>query len=156
MGSPILNRNGKIRGVGISHPSVQGQADVIRAAHEKAGLDPRLTTYVECHGTGTPTGDPKELQAISQTMSRRTEISRPVLVGSVSISCNRVSCNPNSIKAVTANSIKVKPNVGHSEASSSVSTIIKTVLALENGIIPPTAGVTNLNAKGMTHLCPLS
>jgi len=44
----------------------------------------------------------------------------------------------------------VKPNVGHSEASSSISTVMKAVLAIENKIIPPTAGVVNLNQNSKT------
>jgi len=40
-------------------------------------------------------------------------------------------------------------NIGHSEASSSISTIIKAVLAIENEVIPPTTGIANLNAKSM-------
>lgn len=46
----------------------------------------------------------------------------------------------------------VKPNVGHSEASSSISTVMKAVLAIENKIIPPTAGVVNLNQNSMKLL----
>lgn len=42
---------------------------------------------------------------------------------------------------------QVKPNIGHSEAASSIGTLIKAVLALENGIIPPTAGVTKLSTS---------
>lgn len=76
--------NGRVQGVGISHPSVQGQSEVIRAAYEKAGLDPGQTAYVECHGTGTPTGDPIELQAISQAMVGKSQSPLPLLVGSVS------------------------------------------------------------------------
>jgi acyl transferase domain-containing protein len=44
----------------------------------------------------------------------------------------------------------VKPNVGHSEASSSISTVMKAVLAIENKIIPPTAGIVNLNQNSKT------
>ncbi|KAI4095110.1 MAG: hypothetical protein LQ344_001761 [Seirophora lacunosa] len=117
------NSNGRTPGVGISHPSLQGQCDVIRSAYQKAGLDPTETSYVECHGTGTPAGDPIELQAISQALVTRCERSLPLLVGSV------------------------KPNIGHSEASSSIATIIKLVLAIEKNLIPPTAGIVNLNPK---------
>lgn len=77
--------NGRNFGVGISHPSVQGQFDVIRSAYEKAGLDPSKTSYVECHGTGTPAGDPKEIQAISQAMVGESRHQPPLLVGSVSL-----------------------------------------------------------------------
>lgn len=57
---------------------------MIRSAYQKAGLDPSETSYVECHGTGTPAGDPIELQAISQALVTRCKRSLPLLVGSVS------------------------------------------------------------------------
>ncbi|KAL9595417.1 MAG: hypothetical protein Q9219_006460 [cf. Caloplaca sp. 3 TL-2023] len=82
--STAINSNGKSPGVGISHPSVLGQKNVIQAAYKKAGLDPSQTGYVECHGTGTPAGDPKELQAISETIAAVNKSSSPLLVGSVS------------------------------------------------------------------------
>ncbi|KAL8979778.1 MAG: hypothetical protein Q9205_004974 [Flavoplaca limonia] len=121
--STAINSNGRITGVGISHPSVDGQYQVIRKAYEKAAIDPSHTGYIECHGTGTQAGDPKELEAISKAIVAESKHSSPLLVGSV------------------------KPNIGHSEASSSISTIIKAVLAIENGIIPPTAGISELNAE---------
>lgn len=73
-----------MQGVGISHPSMLGQCHVIRAAYEKAGLDPNQTAYVECHGTGTPVGDPIELEAISRAMVHQGRSVLPLLVGSVS------------------------------------------------------------------------
>lgn len=48
--------------MGITHPSIEGQERVIRMAYEKANLDPRLTVYAELHGTGTPVGDPIEVE----------------------------------------------------------------------------------------------
>ncbi|KAF7864333.1 uncharacterized protein EAF02_010301 [Botrytis sinoallii] len=121
--STAVNANGKVRDAAITFPSFQGQADVMKAAYNLSGLDPVLTGYVECHGTGTQVGDPVEVRAVGDTMRPHTGAESPILIGSV------------------------KPNVGHSEASSSISTVIKTVLAIERGVIPPTAGVVNLNKK---------
>ena len=58
--SSAVNTNGKVPGMGITHPSKKGQERVVRAAYERAGLDPSRTAYLECHGTGTPVGDPIE------------------------------------------------------------------------------------------------
>ena len=58
---------------------------MIRAAYEKAGLDFSRTAYVECHGTGTPVGDPIEMQAIFQAMISKSRAPLPLLVGSVSL-----------------------------------------------------------------------
>ncbi|MCJ1309500.1 hypothetical protein MMC25_003160 [Agyrium rufum] len=121
--STATNVNGKMPDIGFTSPSVQGQADVITAAYRVAGLHPRDTTYVECHGTGTPVGDPIEARAISKAMTDETRIDAPILIGSV------------------------KPNFGHSEASSSITTIIKAVLAVEKDLLAPTAGISQLNPK---------
>ena len=114
-----VGSNGKTRG--ISAPSATAQEAVIRKAYQKAGLDFDATQYIECHGTGTPVGDPIEVEALSRVFKRTTN--NPLLIGSV------------------------KTNVGHSEAVSGLSGIIKTVLALENGRIPPTIGVGRVNPK---------
>lgn len=53
-----LSSNGRAPAVGITHPNLQGQVDVIKAAYGRAGLDPNLTGYFECHGTVFVTEDP--------------------------------------------------------------------------------------------------
>lgn len=119
-------RNGKAPAVGISHPSLEGQVAVIRHAYERGGhLDPLLTGYFECHGTGTPVGDPLEVEAVASAMNRkRKREDEPLWIGAV------------------------KPSIGHSEAASGLSAVIKAILAVERGIIPPTRGVVKLNPKG--------
>ncbi|KFA72420.1 hypothetical protein S40288_08039 [Stachybotrys chartarum IBT 40288] len=114
-----VNANGKT--AGITLPSALGQEAVVRKAYSKAGLDLDQTTYVECHGTGTPVGDPIEVEGLSRVFHRSNE--NPLLIGSV------------------------KTNLGHSEAASGLSGVMKTILALEHGIIPPTVGITTVNPK---------
>ena len=106
---------------GITLPSAIGQEAVIRKAYRKAGLDLDSTAYVECHGTGTPVGDPIEVEAVSRVFNRPG--ADATLIGSV------------------------KTNLGHGEAASGISSIIKTTLALENGLIPATIGVKKVNPK---------
>ena len=114
------DRNGKTQG--ISQPSAKAQEAVIRKAYAQAGnIDPKFTAYVECHGTGTQAGDPVELSALSKVFSLDRNKSNPLLVGSV------------------------KTNVGHGEAVSGISAIIKVVMAFEKDIIPPSFGVKKLN-----------
>lgn len=116
----ILLRNGTSEG--ISHPSPTGQEAVIQQAYQNAGgLDPALTGYFEAHGTGTPVGDPIEVQAIGRAFSKYREHDVPLLIGSV------------------------KPNLGHSESASAIASIMKVVMAIEKGEIPPTRGIVNLN-----------
>ena len=85
----------------------------------------RHTDYVECHGTGTAVGDPIELDAVHRVFrpNGTADGQSPLLVGSV------------------------KTNMGHSEAASGITSIIKATLALENGSIPATIGVKKLNPK---------
>jgi acyl transferase domain-containing protein len=70
-----------------------------------------LTGYFEAHGTGTPTGDPLEINAISEIFG--PERASDLLVGSV------------------------KTNIGHLEGASGIAGVIKAVLVVERGIIPP-------------------
>ena len=63
-----FNANGRTGG--ISHPSPDGQEAVMRQAYRDAGnLNPDLTGYAECHGTGTPVGDPIEVSAVGKVFS---------------------------------------------------------------------------------------
>ncbi|KAH6656006.1 hypothetical protein BKA67DRAFT_515368 [Truncatella angustata] len=114
-----INSNGKTNGITL--PSADGQEAVIRKAYDQAGLDYYGTQYVECHGTGTAVGDPIEVEALSRVFQRPK--GSPLLIGSV------------------------KTNLGHSEAASGISSIIKVTLALEKGQIPPTVGVKQINPK---------
>ncbi|KUI73219.1 Polyketide synthase-nonribosomal peptide synthetase [Cytospora mali] len=115
-----INANG--RTPGITLPDKFGQEKVIRKAHAKAGLPIDQTPYIECHGTGTPVGDPIEAHAVSLALNG-PQRQQPILVGSV------------------------KSNLGHSEAASGISSVIKATLILEKGLIPATIGVRKLNPK---------
>ncbi|KAK2596504.1 hypothetical protein N8I77_013391 [Diaporthe amygdali] len=123
--SSAVNSNGKVPAVGITHPNRDGQADVISHAYRRGGdLDPRLTGYFECHGTGTAIGDPLEVHAVSMAMNKSRQPGEdPLIIGAV------------------------KTNIGHSEAASGLSALIKAILVVERGIIPPIKGLQKLNPK---------
>ncbi|KAL8840965.1 MAG: hypothetical protein Q9176_003537 [Flavoplaca citrina] len=117
-----INANGKTGG--ITRPSAKGQEAAIRQAYENAGnLSFSDTTFFECHGTGTQAGDPIEVSAIGNVFapSRSDAPEDRLLIGSI------------------------KPSLGHTEGASALASIMKVVLALEAGEIPPTYGVENLN-----------
>lgn len=113
-----------IRGVGLNNdgsdkvaftaPSVQGQAGAIRAALASAQVDAASITYVECHGTATPLGDPVELTGLAQAFGDACP------AGSVTIG-------------------SVKGNIGHLDAAAGVVSVIKTALMLHHAQIPPVA-----------------
>ena len=117
-----VNANGKTGG--ITRPSAKGQEAAIRKAYENAGnLSFSDTTFFECHGTGTQAGDPLEVSAIGEVFasSRSNALEDRLLIGSI------------------------KPSLGHTEGASALASIMKVVLSLEAGEIPPTYGVENLN-----------
>jgi len=93
-------------------PSSEAQLLNIRKAYTSAGLGYDKTVYVECHGTGTQVGDPRELTAISEALCSDKSPDNPLLVGSI------------------------KTNIGHLEGSAGVAGIIKATLVLEKGILP--------------------
>ncbi|KAJ9239475.1 hypothetical protein DTO207G8_920 [Paecilomyces variotii] len=119
--SSAVNTNGKVPGMGITHPSKKGQERVVRAAYERAGLDPSRTAYLECHGTGTPVGDPIESHAVSLAMNDTRSKESPLLIGAI------------------------KANIGHSEAASGIFAVMKAVMMTEAGVVPGVAGLKTLN-----------
>lgn len=108
--STASNSDGRGAGIGAHVPNDISHEAMIRRAYEVAGIaDYSQTAFVECHGTGTQVGDPIETRAVGRVFGP----SGGVLIGSV------------------------KPNLGHSEGASGITSLIKSVLALENRIIPP-------------------
>jgi acyl transferase domain-containing protein/acyl carrier protein len=106
-----INQDG--RSNGITAPNGPSQESVIRAALKDAGIEPRQVGYVETHGTGTSLGDPIEIQALGKVMRDGHSEENPVIIGSV------------------------KTNVGHLESAAGVAGLIKLVLTLQHGEVPP-------------------
>ncbi|MFT4626804.1 MAG: acyl transferase domain-containing protein/NADPH:quinone reductase-like Zn-dependent oxidoreductase [Myxococcota bacterium] len=100
-----VNHDG--RSNGLTAPSGPAQEQVIRAALVNAGVGASDVAYVECHGTGTPLGDPIEAGALAAVYG-----TAPVLGA-------------------------VKANIGHLEAAAGVAGALKAVLALRHGMVPP-------------------
>jgi len=107
-----VNNDGAAK-VGYTAPSVTGQAAVIRSALARAQVNPDTISYIEAHGTGTSLGDPIEVAALTDAYRAFTRRKGYCAIGSV------------------------KTNIGHLDAGSSVVGIIKTVLSLQHGQLPP-------------------
>ena len=110
MGSAV-NNDGSSK-VGYAAPSVRGQSEVIVEAHGVAGVAPRSISYIEAHGTGTSLGDPLEIRALESAFRVGTSDIGFCAIGSV------------------------KTNVGHLDAASGITGLIKTVLALRHRFLP--------------------
>jgi mycoketide-CoA synthase len=99
---------------GLSAPNGPSQQRVIRQALAAAGLAPSDVDAVEAHGTGTALGDPIEAQALLATYGRDRDPAAPLWLGSI------------------------KSNIGHTLAAAAVAGVIKMVMAMRHGELPPT------------------
>jgi acyl transferase domain-containing protein len=107
-----INNDGSLK-AGYTAPSVDGQAEVIAAAHAMAGIDASSISYVETHGTGTSLGDPIEIAALTKAFRHGTDANGNCAIGSV------------------------KTNIGHLDVAAGVASLIKIVLALQHKELPP-------------------
>ena len=105
-----LNQDGASPGLTV--PNAAAQERVIAAALERAGVLPSEIDYLEAHGTGTEVGDPIEIDAMASVYGGKRDADRPLLIGSV------------------------KTNIGHLESAAGAAGLIKTVLAMNRGLIP--------------------
>ncbi|MDD5177473.1 MAG: SDR family NAD(P)-dependent oxidoreductase [Sterolibacterium sp.] len=101
------------RKTGITIPSRDGQAELMRIVLAKSGLQPEDIDFIEAHGTGTAVGDPIEAAAIGSVYGQCRSKDRPLPIGSV------------------------KTNLGHLEPASGMAGLVKALLALKHRAIPP-------------------
>ncbi len=105
-----VNQNGT--SAGLTVPNGPAQERVIEKALAQAGVPPASVDYLEAHGAGSDLGDPIEVQAAAAVYGRGRDEERPLLIGSV------------------------KTNIGHLECAAGIASLIKTVLAMNEGRIP--------------------
>jgi phthiocerol/phenolphthiocerol synthesis type-I polyketide synthase E len=118
-----INNDGSVK-MTYAAPAIAGQAEVVAEAHAVADVDASTIGFVETHGTGTPIGDPIEVEALRQAFEVSTEErSAPCVLGSV------------------------KSNIGHLEVASGITGLVKTILCLKNKAIPPTLHYTAPNPE---------
>ena len=106
-----VNQNGASASLPV--PNGPAQERLIEDALARAGVAPSDVDYLEAHATGTDLGDSIELRAVTSVYGRGREAGRPLLVGSV------------------------KTNIGHSEWAAGMAGVMKAVLAMNRGVIPP-------------------
>ncbi|MCX6582473.1 MAG: amino acid adenylation domain-containing protein, partial [Candidatus Aminicenantes bacterium] len=108
-----INNDGRNK-VGFTAPSSGGQSKTIRDALDMAGAHPESIGYIETHGTGTPMGDPIEIEGLK-------------LAFNAAGSRKKQYCALGSIKT----------NIGHLDAAAGIAGFIKTALSLHHRFIPP-------------------
>ncbi|HTD55061.1 MAG TPA: acyltransferase domain-containing protein, partial [Silvibacterium sp.] len=105
-----MNQDGHTNG--ISLPSLEAEARLVRDACADAGISPSQIGYVEAHGTGTAVGDPIEAHALSEALCANRLAETPLLIGSV------------------------KTNLGHLETAAGLAGLLKAMLVIKHGQIP--------------------
>lgn len=114
-----VNQDGASMGLTVPNPAAQ--KSVINQAWEKSGINPENITYIECHGTATPIGDPIEIDALTSAFRKITEKKQFCAIGSL------------------------KSNYGHLLECAGMASFIKAVLCLNKHEIPPTINIARPN-----------
>jgi acyl transferase domain-containing protein len=123
-----INQDG--RSGGLTAPNGPAQEAVIAAALADARVAATDVGYVEAHGTGTPLGDPIEVHALAAALGPGRDDAAPLRVGSI------------------------KTNIGHLEAAAGLAGLLKVMLALEHGQIPPHLNFDNPSSQIDWACCP--
>ncbi|MBW4479947.1 MAG: type I polyketide synthase [Tolypothrix brevis GSE-NOS-MK-07-07A] len=106
-----VNQDG--RSSGLTVPKGKAQEELICQALSNANVEPDRVSYIEAHGTGTSLGDPIEVKALGTVFGKNRPQDEPLVIGSV------------------------KTNIGHLEGAAGIAGLIKVVLAMQHGEIPP-------------------
>lgn len=117
-----INNDGNMK-VGFTASSISGESDAIRQAIEDANIDVEEIGYLEAHGTGTRMGDPIEIKALDSVYKEYTDKTSYCAIGSV------------------------KANIGHLNAASGIASLIKAILVVKNGQIPPSINCDTPNRE---------
>lgn len=99
---------------GMTRPEAAGQRLALQRAYRKAEIPIDTVTLFEGHGTGTPVGDPIEISTVTSLLENANE--RPRFISSI------------------------KANIGHTKAAAGIAGLIKSMMAVHHGIVPPITG----------------
>jgi len=123
------------RKAGLTVPSHEAQAELLREVYERAGIAPADIDYFEAHGTGTAVGDPLEARAIGEALGRHRSPGKPLPIGSI------------------------KGNIGHLEAAAGMAGLFKALHVLRDRRVPANLHVRTVNPNidvGAWNLAPVT
>ena len=123
-----VNHGGKART--LTSPNAYAQAKVIRTAYKKANIAPNTVSYIEAHGTGTPLGDPIEINGLKRAFRELNQQSKPTL-------SEQAYCGIGTVKT----------NIGHLESAAGIAGVIKVLLAMKHGKLPKIVNFEKLNPR---------
>lgn len=115
-----INNDGAAK-AGYFAPSIEGQIAVIKQAIGNANIDATTIGYLETHGTGTYIGDPIEWTSTSEAYRQLGALPKQIAIGAL------------------------KANTGHLDAAAGLAALIKAMLVIKTGKIPPVANFEKLN-----------
>ena len=116
-----INQDGN--SIGITAPNMAAQEDVILRAWNDANIEPETVTYIETHGTATRLGDPIEVTAIKKAFENFTNRKQFCAVASV------------------------KSNIGHLDHTAGIAAVLKAIMAIKHGELPPSLHFQKPNRK---------
>ncbi|PCK04622.1 MAG: hypothetical protein COA42_19005 [Alteromonadaceae bacterium] len=116
-----VNQDG--RSNGISAPNGLSQQALLRQAYSNAKVKLESVSYIECHGTGTPLGDPIETGAINEVFKQGLQGDKKLNIGAV------------------------KSSIGHLESAAGIAGVMKLILMLKNKTIPGQANFSKVNPR---------
>lgn len=112
------------RSMGLTAPRVEGQLRTLRRAYEQAGVDPASVALFEAHGTGTSVGDQTECRSLTTLLEEAGAPQGSIAVGSI------------------------KSMIGHTKCAAGAVGLVKTIMAMQHRVLPPTMHVDSPNPKG--------
>ncbi|WP_335939847.1 SDR family oxidoreductase [Streptomyces sp. PTD5-9] len=120
------------RSLGLTAPRPEGQRSALERAYRNAGVSPADIGLVEAHGTGTVVGDRTELRILSEVFAEAGASPGGCALGSV------------------------KSQIGHTKCAAGLAGMIKTLLALHTGVLPPTLHVETPNPAWEADTSPFA
>ncbi|KAI9876882.1 MAG: hypothetical protein M1830_005404, partial [Pleopsidium flavum] len=109
--------NHSAHAVSITHPHAETQERLFRTVLQEACIEPNEVEYIELHGTGTQAGDATEFRSVTNVFADGRTVDNPLHIGTV------------------------KPNLGHGEAASGVTSLMKVMMMMRKNLIPPHVGI---------------